>query len=83
MMMKKTLSALLISTVLVWSGTVFTEHANAEPKQTEKKLNKDAKGEYELETLTVTAQKQEESVQEVPLSNTLLQADCMWTVFPY
>ena len=67
-MMKKILSALLISTVLLWSGTVFTEHANAESKQTEKKLNKDAKGEYELETLTVTAQKREENVQDVPMS---------------
>jgi iron complex outermembrane receptor protein len=71
MMMKKTLSALLISTVLLWSSIGLTEHANAESKQTEKKLNKDAKGEYELETLTVTAQKQEESVQEVPLSITV------------
>ena len=67
-MMKKTLSALLISTVLLWSGTVFIEHANAESKQTEKKLNKDAKEEYKLETLTVTAQKREENVQDVPMS---------------
>jgi iron complex outermembrane receptor protein len=68
MMMKKTLSALLISIVLLWSGTVFSEHANAESKQTEKRLNKDVKGEYELETMTVTAQKREENVQDVPMS---------------
>ena len=67
-MMKKTLSALLISTVLFWSGMVFTEHANAESKQTEEKLNKDAKEKYKLETMTVTAQKREENIQDVPMS---------------
>ena len=67
-MMKKILSALLICTVLLWSGTVFTERANAESKQNENKLNKDAREEYKLETITVTAQKREENVQDVPMS---------------